>query len=102
MTERGGGSSTLSLFAGVSLISSGLISAFLAGAHGTQYAHTVAATNICGQDPLALIRPGVAMVRQAQLQLDSSSVRRVISPSTPAVRPTAPPSNPGGPISSAT
>jgi hypothetical protein len=103
MRARRVGSSTLSLFAGVSLISSGLISAFLAGAHGTQYAHTAAATNICGQHPLAaVIRPGMATVRQARLQLDSASVRQVISPSTPAIRPTAPPSNPGGPISSAT
>ena len=95
MRARRVGSSTLSLFAGVSLISSGLISAFLAGAHGTHYAHTAAATNICGQHPLtAVIRPGVATARQAQLQLDSASVRQVISP-------TAPPSNPGGPISSA-
>lgn len=103
MRARRVGSSTLSLFAGVSLVSSGLISAFLAGTHGTQYAHTAAATNICGQHPLtAVLRPGVATARQAQLQLDSASVRRAVSPSTPAINPTAPASNPGGPVSSAT
>jgi hypothetical protein len=103
MKTRRVGPSTLSLFAGVSLVSSGLISMFIAGTHPTQYAQTTAATNICGQHPLtALVRPGAATARQAQLQLDSASVRQVISPTSPAVRPTAPASNPGGPISSAT
>ena len=92
MRARRVGTSTLSLFAGVSLISAGAISAFLAGAHGTQYAHTTAATNICGQHT-AVIRPGVTAARQAQLQLDSASVPHAVSPTTPVAGPSV--SNPG-------
>jgi hypothetical protein len=96
MRARRVGTSTLSLFAGVSLISSGAISAFLAGAHGTQYAHTVVATNICGQHT-AVIRPGVTTARQAQLQLDSASVPHAVSPTTPVAGPSV-----SNPVSSAT
>jgi hypothetical protein len=96
MRARRVGTSTLSLFAGVSLISSGAISAFLAGAHGTQYAHTVVATNICGQHT-AVIRPGVTTARQAQLQLDSASVPHAVSPTTPVAGPSV-----SNPVSSTT
>ena len=74
MRARRVGPSALSVFAGASMISTGLVSAFLAGTHPVQSAYTTAATNTCGAHPAtAAINAAAVNAALAHLQLDSVS-----------------------------
>jgi hypothetical protein len=74
MRARRVGPSALSVFAGASMISTGLVSAFLAGTHPVQSAYTTAATNTCGAHPAtAAVNAAAVNAALAHLQLDSVS-----------------------------
>ena len=74
MRARRVGPSALTVFAGASIISTGLVSAFLAGTHPAQSAYTTAATNTCGPHPAtAAINSATVNAALAHLQLDSVS-----------------------------
>src|ERR1022692_2767779 len=68
------GLSALSVFAGASIVSTGLVSALLAGTHPAQSAYTTAAANTCGPHPAtAAINSAAVNAALAHLQLDSVS-----------------------------
>src|ERR1022692_4206496 len=72
MRARRVGPSALTVFAGASIISTGLVSAFLAGTHPAQSAYTTAVTNTCGPHPAtAAVNSAVVTTALAHLQLDS-------------------------------
>ena len=82
MTVWRAGISALTVFAGTSLITSGLVSALLAGTPVTQSAYTTAATNTCGQHPATTALSSVA-VSSALVRLDSASSAQLIAAATP-------------------
>src|ERR1022692_3809732 len=101
------GLSALSVFAGASIVSTGLVSALLAGTHPAQSAYTTAAANTCGPHPAtAAINSAAVNAALAHLQLDSVSavglaaatptasatVSAPVSSAAPATTPTPPPS----------
>ena len=100
------GLSALSVFAGASIVSTGLVSALLAGTHPAQSAYTTAATNTCGPHPAtAAINSAAVNAALAHLQLDSVSavglaaatptasatVSATVSSAAPATTPTPTP-----------
>src|ERR1022692_474308 len=100
------GLSALSVFAGASIVSTGLVSALLAGTHPAQSAYTTAAANTCGPHPAtAAINSAAVNAALAHLQLDSVSavglaaatptasatVSATVSSAAPAATPTPTP-----------
>src|ERR1039457_4818220 len=100
------GLSALSVFAGASIVSTGLVSALLAGTHPAQSAYTTAAANTCGPHPAtAAINSAAVNAALAHLQLDSVSavglaaatptasatVSATVSSAAPATTPTPTP-----------
>src|ERR1039457_5515216 len=100
------GLSALSVFAGASIVSTGLVSALLAGTHPAQSAYTAAAANTCGPHPAtAAINSAAVNAALAHLQLDSVSavglaaatptasatVSATVSSAAPATTPTPTP-----------
>jgi hypothetical protein len=89
MRVRRVGSSALTVFAGTAIMSSGLVSAFLAGTHVARPAYTtVAATNTCGQHPATAAINSVA-VSDALIQLDSVSSVELAAAASPSASATA-------------
>ena len=86
MKVRRVGASALTVFAGTSIISSGLVSAFLAGTHPAQFAYTTAAANTCGAHPATTISS--VAINAALVQLDSVSAVRLAA-ATPTATATA-------------
>ncbi len=86
MKVRRVGASALTVFAGTSIISSGLVSAFLAGTHPAQFAYTTAAADTCGPHPATTISS--VAINAALVQLDSVSAVQLAA-ATPTATATA-------------
>lgn len=90
MRVRRVGSSALTVFAGTAIMSSGLVSVFLAGTHAARPAYTtVAATNTCGAHPATAAINSVA-VSNALMQLDSVSSVELAADASPSATVSSP------------